>query len=58
MDKEDALALLDVMRMQTVHEPPRIDRNLLGEAFAEVMIGSLSVVGKQHLRAARSTRRE
>jgi hypothetical protein len=39
MDREDALALLDVMRMQRVHEPPRIDRNRLGDAVAEVMIG-------------------
>ena len=29
MDKEDALALLDVMRMQTVHEPPGMDGHLL-----------------------------
>ena len=58
MDKEDALALLDVMRMQTVHEPPRIDRNLLGDGFAQVMTGKPFRRWEAALRAARSTHRE
>ncbi len=37
MDREDALALLDVMRMQAVHEPPGIDSELLARAIAEKM---------------------
>ena len=39
MDKEDALALLDVMRMQTVHEPPGVDGHLLACAFSDLVAG-------------------
>ena len=33
MDRADALALLDVMRMQIVHAPPRIDEARLISAY-------------------------
>ncbi len=37
MQKEDALALLDVLRMQIVHAPPAIDLGDLARKLGEVV---------------------
>ena len=37
MDKKDALALLDVMRMQVVHEPPGFETQRVARAISDVM---------------------
>ncbi len=37
MDKKDALALLDVMRMQVIHEPPGFDVQRVARAISDVV---------------------
>ena len=44
MDREDALALLDVMRMQTVYEPPGLDAARLARAFSKVVSSKAIVI--------------
>ncbi|MYZ47338.1 hypothetical protein [Propylenella binzhouense] len=36
MDKRDAMALLDVMRLQRVHEPPAIEQEKVVRAYLSI----------------------